>query len=66
METKNKKKCACSFACERKGVCCDCLHYHRRQNQLPACYFPVDAEKTGDRSIAYFLKLYNDGKINLK
>jgi hypothetical protein len=41
----------------RKGKCCDCVTYHRQKGQLPACYFPPDAEKTYDRSIEYFVEL---------
>ncbi|MFH1395575.1 MAG: DUF6485 family protein, partial [Candidatus Omnitrophota bacterium] len=42
----NKKICNCSYEpCARKGLCCDCLHYHRKNGQLPACYFPDDVEK---------------------
>jgi len=26
--------------------------------ELPACFFPDDAEKTYDRSIEYFISLY--------
>ena len=52
----NKQMCNCSYAsCSRKGLCCECLHYHRKQGQLPACFFPAAAEKTYDRSIEKFL-----------
>jgi hypothetical protein len=33
------------------------MAYHRASSELPACYFPPDAEKTYDRSIKHFLKL---------
>jgi len=54
----NQKKCHCTYSCQRKGVCCDCLRYHRQLGQLPACYFPNDVEKTYDRSIENFIKIY--------
>ena len=55
----NKKICNCSYEpCPRKGICCQCLHYHRKQGQLPACFFPNDLEKTYDRSIENFIKTY--------
>jgi len=38
-------------------MCCECISYHRSRGELPACYFPDEAEKTYDRSIAYFVKL---------
>lgn len=53
----NMKQCNCSYEpCERKGLCCQCLHYHRRNGQLPACFFPEAVEKTYDRSIARFIQ----------
>ncbi|HNV85476.1 MAG TPA: DUF6485 family protein [Candidatus Omnitrophota bacterium] len=55
----NKKKCNCSYEpCSRKGVCCDCLHYHRSMGQLPACFFPDDIERTYDRSISKFMEIH--------
>ncbi len=56
--SKNMEMCNCSYEpCSRKGRCCECIAYHRRMNELPACYFPDNAEKTYDRSIRHFLKL---------
>jgi hypothetical protein len=56
-EPKNKKSCNCSYpGCPRHGVCCDCIAYHRKSGQLPACYFTTEQEKTWDRSISYFVK----------
>ena len=53
---KNVKECNCSYEpCSRKGTCCECMAYHRRAGELPACYFPDDVEKTFDRSIARFI-----------
>jgi len=55
----NKTKCNCSYEpCPRKGLCCECLHYHLKNRQLPACCFPDDIEKTYDRSIENFIKVY--------
>jgi hypothetical protein len=54
----NRKICSCSFSCSRKGICCECLHYHRHLGELPACYFPDDIESTGDRGIERFINLY--------
>ncbi|MBL7072835.1 MAG: hypothetical protein ISS33_03520 [Candidatus Omnitrophica bacterium] len=56
---KNKEMCNCTYEpCARKGMCCECLHYHRKNGQLPACYFPNDIEKSFDRSIENFIKTY--------
>jgi hypothetical protein len=62
-ECLNKKEnllnCNCSYEpCERKGICCECIAYHRQKKQLPACFFPEDIEKTYDRSIKRFLSIY--------
>ncbi|WP_219852463.1 DUF6485 family protein [Candidatus Hakubella thermalkaliphila] len=55
----NLQVCNCSYpGCSRKGRCCECLHYHRRMNELPACFFPPHIERTYDRSFECFLKTY--------
>lgn len=55
----NKAKCNCTYEpCSRKGICCECLRYHRNAGQLPACYFPADVERTYDRSIDRFIETY--------
>lgn len=54
---RNLTLCNCSYSgCEKHGVCCECLHYHRKKGALPACFFPEDAEKTYDRSIKKFIE----------
>jgi hypothetical protein len=54
---KNLKRCNCSYpGCPRKGICCECLAYHRSHGELPACYFSNELEKTWDRSIENFLR----------
>jgi hypothetical protein len=53
----NKAKCNCTYEpCSRKGVCCECLTYHREAGELPACYFPPAVERTYDRSIRRFIE----------
>ena len=55
----NKQRCNCSYEpCARKGMCCECLHYHLQKGQLPACCFRDDVEKTYDRSIEKFIKTH--------
>jgi hypothetical protein len=52
----NMKHCNCTYEpCPRKGRCCECLLYHRRAGELPACYFPAEVERTYDRSIRRFI-----------
>ncbi|HAA85964.1 MAG TPA: hypothetical protein DCE14_06435 [Kosmotogaceae bacterium] len=54
---KNLENCNCTYpGCPRKGRCCECLNYHRRNNELPACYFTKGQEETWDRSISFFKK----------
>ena len=54
----NLVKCNCTYEpCPRKGICCECIAYHKKYNELPACYFDTEAEKTYDRSIKNFIKL---------
>ncbi|MDP8234313.1 MAG: DUF6485 family protein [Candidatus Saelkia tenebricola] len=55
----NLKNCNCSYSsCDKKGVCCECIKYHRDRAELPGCYFSLSDEKTYDRSIEYFIKTY--------
>ena len=53
---KNLKNCNCTYSCDKKGLCCECIAYHRKNNELPACYFSKQKEKTYDRSIENYLK----------
>lgn len=53
----NIESCNCSYpGCVRHGMCCDCVRYHRNREELPACYFSADDERTYDRSIELFIK----------
>jgi len=54
----NLKVCNCTYPCDKKGMCCECIQYHKRLGELPACFFPDDVEKTYDRSIARFVALH--------
>jgi hypothetical protein len=63
-QTQNAKGCNCSYEpCSRKGTCCDCLRYHLRSRQLPACCFSKDAERTFDRSFEHFARLVTAGQV---
>ncbi len=34
----NKRDCTCTYEpCERKGVCCQCIAYHRKNGEVPGC-----------------------------
>ena len=53
----NLEFCNCTYeGCSRKGNCCDCLQYHLKMKELPACCFPDDIEKTWDRSFRKFIE----------
>jgi len=67
----NLKDCPCSWPnCPRlqptllilssfawaPGICCECIRHHLVKNELPACFFSKEAEKTYDRSIDNFIK----------
>lgn len=60
MVKENKMVCNCTYSCNRKGMCCECLKYHRSHHELPACFFSNTDEKTYDRSIENFIRLYNN------
>lgn len=54
-----KSTCTCTYEpCSRKGKCCECIVYHRKNGQLPGCLFPADVERTYDRSIGCFVRAY--------
>ncbi|WP_243124204.1 DUF6485 family protein [Pelotomaculum schinkii] len=57
---KNIKKCTCTYEpCSRKGICCECILYHRKYNEAPACLFPSEVESTYDRSLERLARCYN-------
>ncbi|MBD3363410.1 cytosolic protein [Candidatus Dojkabacteria bacterium] len=63
-QKENMKGCTCTYPnCPRKGICCECIRYHRKMNQVPGCLFPQDSEKSYDRSIENFIKVWNK-KLN--
>ena len=52
----NRQGCNCTYEpCSRKGKCCECIAYHRHSDELPACYFTPEVERTYDRSVARFI-----------
>ena len=50
------KECNCTYDCSKKGLCCECISYHRGMGQFPACFFSARAEKTYDRSFAALVR----------
>ena len=61
---RNMKNCNCSYEpCSRKGVCCDCIAYHKRAREIPACFFPDSVERSYDRSYERFASLVTERKV---
>jgi hypothetical protein len=59
----NTDKCNCTYEpCSRKGRCCECIAYHLQSEELPACVFSEEVERTYDRSFARFVQAYNEKK----
>lgn len=55
----NLAKCTCTYEpCSRKGMCCECVAYHRRSGEIPGCFFPPEAERTYDRSLNKLISCY--------
>ncbi|MEA3307750.1 MAG: DUF6485 family protein [Elusimicrobiota bacterium] len=55
-KNENIKSCACTYEpCPRKGVCCDCINYHKTMGELPGCFFSKEAERSYDRTIEKFI-----------
>ncbi len=52
----NLKDCNCTYDCEKKGICCECVRYHRKRGELPGCYFSEKGEAKYDRSVEAFLE----------
>ena len=54
----NKDRCNCTYEpCSRKGKCCECISYHLASDELPACVFPAEVERTYDRSFNRFAEV---------
>ncbi|MFH1824930.1 MAG: DUF6485 family protein [Candidatus Firestonebacteria bacterium] len=58
-KSNNLKKCICTYEpCSRKGLCCECVAYHRDSGEIPGCFFQKSVEKIYDRSIENFIQSY--------
>ena len=44
--------CPCTYSCNKNGKCCECVAYHARSGEFPACFFTAKAEASYDRSFA--------------
>jgi len=43
----NLKNCPCKVNCIRKGICCECIEFHRKLNQVPACIKNIIENQNG-------------------
>ncbi|MCL6612261.1 MAG: DUF6485 family protein [Peptococcaceae bacterium] len=60
---KNARDCACTYSgCHRRGMCCECVAYHRRNGEIPGCFFPPHLEATYDRSLRNLARSLKDLK----
>jgi hypothetical protein len=60
----NIENCNCTYeGCSRKGICCDCLRFHLKNRELPACCFSNEIESTYDRSFEKFAEAVNNKEI---
>jgi hypothetical protein len=60
---KNLQACTCSYdGCPRKGLCCECVSYHRDRGEIPGCFFSSDTEKTYDRSVDNYIATKNNSQ----
>ena len=48
----NIEHCTCTYHCDKRGNCCECVMYHRSKGQVPGCFFSKAGEATYDRSVA--------------
>ena len=55
-ENNKSMKCPCTYSCHRRGKCCDCVAYHLKCGEFPACFFSREAEKSYDRSLSRLIK----------
>lgn len=59
----NLERCNCTYeGCPRKGMCCECIQHHLKKDEVPACFFSEEAEKTYDRSMEKFIEDYENNK----
>ena len=48
---KNLKDCNCTYSsCDKTGICCECVRFHRNMGEVPGCFFTKEGEATYDRS----------------
>ena len=49
-------KCPCTYSCSKRGKCCDCVAYHLKNGEFPACFFSKEAELSYNRSLSRLIQ----------
>ena len=64
MSCQNNKAmgCPCTYPCGKHGKCCECVAYHLRSSEFPACFFSKEAEAMYDRGFEALKRDYQSGK----
>jgi len=58
-QEKTRASCTCTYNnCAKKGLCCECIAYHRERGEAPGCLFPPEVEKTYNRSLERLARCY--------
>jgi hypothetical protein len=55
-ENNKSMKCPCTYSCGKHGKCCECVAYHMRSGEFPACFFSKEVERSYDRSFSALMK----------
>jgi hypothetical protein len=55
-ENNKSMQCPCTYNCNKREKCCECVAYHSRKGEFPACFFSKEAEKAYDRSFGALAK----------
>ena len=55
-ENNKSMKCPCTYSCPRNGKCCECIAYHTKGGEFPACFFSPPAEASYDRSFSQLIE----------
>ena len=61
----NLKKCNCTYPCNIKGKCCECIRNHRMHRELPACFFPPEVDEPFGKSEEGFLMGLSLGAVSI-
>jgi len=48
--------CPCTYSCQHHAKCCECIAFHVKGGEFPACFFSKEGEKAYDRSLSALLK----------